>query len=87
MNIHIIMSILMPILLGLVLSFYSYKLKYILRPENLGFSRILGSINVKRQLCHFKRNIKHENVNIHIITSILIPILLGLVMSFTSYKA
>ena len=50
-------------------------------------SRILSSINNKSHLYHLKRKIKPENVNIHVIASILIPILLRLVVSFTSYKA
>ena len=63
------------------------NLKKIFRSENKGFSRIFGSIRFKSQLYHFKRKIKHQNVNIHITESILIAILLELVMSFSSYKA
>ena len=87
MNIHVITSILIPILLGLVTSFSRYKALVHIQTSKLVIFAFLESLNVKSHLYNFKRKIKLWNVNILVITSILIPILLGLFMSFTRYKA
>ena len=61
---------------------FFYILNLIFSPDNSWISCILVNINVNSPRNHFKLEIEHQNVNVYVIRSVLIPILPWLALSF-----
>ena len=71
---------------GIVI-FCFYTESSIFSGDNASISCILVNINVNSHRNHFKLEIELQNVNVHVIRSVVIPPLLGMVLSFSVFTS